>query len=66
MIRVVEEEETLPSSLFIVRTPSGVRTRRIVACPTPIPLAAITQEYIYSQHLLNPDDNPASPRKLHL
>jgi len=58
------ERDILPSSFFIIRTPSGIGTRCVMTRPAPIPLTAITEENIHSQRLLNPEGDPMSPREL--
>jgi len=54
------------SSFFVVTALGGVGTLRVMACPTPIPLAAITQEYVHPQCLLNLELKLLSPGRFHL
>jgi len=52
-----EKVRLLPPFL-VFGAPSSVGACRVMACPTPIPLTTITQEYMHSQCFLNPNLNP--------
>ena len=60
----MEREVVLPASLGIIRAPGSVGTGGIMTRPAPVPLAAIAQENIYSQRLLDSKGNPMSKGRL--
>ena len=53
-------EVVLLSPLLILRAPGSIGTVGVMTCPPPVPFAAITQENIYAQRLLNSKTNPMS------
>jgi hypothetical protein len=51
---------SLFAPLLVFRAPGGIGARRVAASATPVPFAAIAEEYVHPQRLLDLQFNPVA------